>query len=489
MNWTIGRRIAVGISSVLALVAVVSVMAVYALRQSVGAYDEALEHEQNVLVTGQEARGDFLRANLDYLFYLLEPAPRWLASYDSTLADTRQSLADLAQRSASDQGREWSHASTLIGQFADATRASMTAARAGRTTEAMRLRDDAVGPVRDSLRALMERGMQVARARTDSISGASRASAHRMELLIITGAILSLVVGSLAGFLLSRAVSRPLHQTSNVLAAGATEILATTAQQASSATQTSAAVTETVATVDEVAQTAEQAAQRARAVAETAQRAAEIGRAGTAAIDESIAGMGTVRSQVESMARSILALADQAQAIGEITSTVSEIAEQTNLLALNAAVEAARAGEHGRGFSVVAAEIRSLAEQSKKSTVQVRQILGEIQRATNAAVVATEQSTRDVADGTRKVGAAGDTIRELADAVGEAATASAQIVASAGQQAAGMQQIRQAMQSIQEATQQNLASTRQAEQAAQDLTAQGGHLLSLVGVEMAPVRR
>jgi methyl-accepting chemotaxis protein len=220
-----------------------------------------------------------------------------------------------------------------------------------------------------------------------------------------------------------------------------------------------------------------------------AQRAAEIGRAGTAAIDESITGMGSVRAQVESTARSILALADQAQAIGEITSTVSEIAEQTNLLALNAAVEAARAGEHGRGFSVVAAEIRSLAEQSKKSTVQVRQILGEIQRATNAAVLATEQSTREVADGTKKVGAAGETIRELADAVGEAATASAQIVASAGQQAAGMQQIRQAMQSIQEATQQNLASTRQAEQAAQDLTAQGGHLLSLVGVEKAPSRR
>jgi methyl-accepting chemotaxis protein len=188
-----------------------------------------------------------------------------------------------------------------------------------------------------------------------------------------------------------------------------------------------------------------------------------------------------LRAQVESTARSIMALAEQAKAIGEITATVSEIAEQTNLLALNAAVEAARAGDQGRGFSVVAAEIRSLADQSKKSTVQVREILGEIQRATSAAVLATEHGTREVGAGTKQVAAAGDTIRELAEAISEAATASAQIVASAGQQAAGMLQIRQAMQSIQEATQQNLASTRQAEQAAQDLTSQGTHLLSLVG--------
>jgi methyl-accepting chemotaxis protein len=489
MNWTIGRRIAAGITAVLALVAIVTMMAVYALRQSVSAYDEALEHEQTVLIAGQDARNDFLRANLDYMFYLLEPTPRWLASYDSSIADSRRLLDGLAPRTTAADNLEWSRSLAFLGQWVEATQRSMNAARSGRSAEALRLRDESVSPYRDSVRVAMERGMQVARARTDSISGASRDSSRRMESLIIIGGLLSLGIGALAGYLLSRAVSGPLHQTSNVLAAGATEILATTAQQASSATQTSAAVTETVATVDEVTQTAEQAAQRARAVAEMAQRAAEIGRAGTAAIDESITGMGSVRAQVESTARSILALADQAQAIGEITSTVSEIAEQTNLLALNAAVEAARAGEHGRGFSVVAAEIRSLAEQSKKSTVQVRQILGEIQRATNAAVLATEQSTREVADGTKKVGAAGETIRELADAVGEAATASAQIVASAGQQAAGMQQIRQAMQSIQEATQQNLASTRQAEQAAQDLTAQGGHLLSLVGVEKAPSRR
>ncbi len=104
--------------------------------------------------------------------------------------------------------------------------------------------------------------------------------------------------------------------------------------------------------------------------------------------------MGTVREQTGSIAESILTLAEQAQAIGEIIATVNDIAEQTNVLSLNAAIEASRAGEQGKGFSVVAGEVKALADQSKKATAQVRQILGEIQKATNAAVMVTEQGRR-----------------------------------------------------------------------------------------------
>ena len=224
-------------------------------------------------------------------------------------------------------------------------------------------------------------------------------------------------------------------------------------------------------TVDQVTQTAAQAAQRARGVGEAVSRTLEIGQTGRQAVDDSIAALEKLQEQVESTAESILMLAEQAQAIGEIIATVNDIAEQTNLLALNAAIEASRAGEHGRGFAVVAGEVKALADQSKKATTQVRQILGEIQKATNTAVLSTEEVTKGVSVTTAVASQAGETIKTLTETLTETAQAATQIVASAGQQATGMSQIHQAMKNLDQVARQNLVAIRQVEQAAQNLNA------------------
>jgi methyl-accepting chemotaxis protein len=263
------------------------------------------------------------------------------------------------------------------------------------------------------------------------------------------------------------------------LASAGSEISASTAQQAAGAQEQAAAVSQTVATVDEVTHTAEQSAQRARGVGEAVQRTVEVGNSGKKAVEDSLAAMGTVRQQVEATAENILGLAEQAQAIGDIIATVNDIAEQTNLLALNAAIEASRAGEHGRGFAVVAGEVKALADQSKKATAQVRQILTEIQRATNTAVLSTEEVTKGVARAIAVGGQAGETIRALADTLAEVARAAAQIVASVGQQATGMSQIHQAIRNIDQVAKQTAAATRQAAQAADNLNKLGTRLAAL----------
>ena len=134
-----------------------------------------------------------------------------------------------------------------------------------------------------------------------------------------------------------------------------------------------------------------QTAERAQAVAQAARQSVETSRAGQDAVTNTIEGMARIRRQVEDIAENILALAERTQQIGEIIDTVNSFADQSKLLALNASIEAARAGEEGRGFAVVALEVRQLAEQSQAATARVRDILNEIQQATNTAVMVTEE--------------------------------------------------------------------------------------------------
>jgi methyl-accepting chemotaxis protein len=260
-----------------------------------------------------------------------------------------------------------------------------------------------------------------------------------------------------------------INETASSVSAAAAEILASTTQQIASTTEQEAAVTQTMTTVEEVKATVKQTSERAQMVAEASRQSVEISVNGQNSVADSVNGMKLIRQRVESIAENILMLSERTQQIGEIIETVNEIAAQSKLLALNASIEAARAGEDGKGFAVVAMEVRQLAEQSRDATARVRDILNQIQQATNTAVMVTEEGSKGAEAGMGLVERAGESIESLSQTIEEASQAAIQIAASTNQQNNGMEQLAQAMASIKQASTQAAASTRQAERSAKDL--------------------
>ena len=274
--------------------------------------------------------------------------------------------------------------------------------------------------------------------------------------------------------------ARAIAEGTNVLAASVSEILTSTSQLASSAMETATSVSETTTTVMEVRQTAQLSSEKAGEVADSAKGVTRTSQAGLEAMDQAMEGMDQIRLQMEAIAGSTVRLSEQSQVIGEIISTVDGLAGQSNLLAVNAAIEAARAGEEGRGFAVVAEEIKSLAEQSKQATGQVRTILNDIQKATTGAVMAAEQGSKAVEAGADLSGKTREAVVALTESVSEAAQASAQIAASSREQMAGVDQVASAMENIKAASEQNAASMQQVEGSARSLDDLGQRLKGLV---------
>ena len=271
-----------------------------------------------------------------------------------------------------------------------------------------------------------------------------------------------------------------LAEAVSVLSASASEIVTTTSQLASNASETAVSANETTTTVEEVRQTTNVSSQKAKNVSDSAQKAAQIAKAGKKAVEDTMEGMSDIKQKMESVAESIVTLSEQSQAIGEIIAAVDDLAEQTNLLSVNAAIEAVKAGEQGKGFSVVAQEIKALADQSKQATKRVRAILNDIQKATGKAVMATEEGSKTVDAGAKLSVQSGENIQALADAIAESAQAATQIAASSQQQLVGMDQVAMAMENVKTASAQNAEAAKQMETATHNISELGGKLKELV---------
>ena len=300
------------------------------------------------------------------------------------------------------------------------------------------------------------------------VGGLSR-TATVLVLVMTLAAAAVLGLCGVATVLLDRGVKRRLHVAIDGLGNATMHLLAVSSQVAAAAAQTAASTNETTATVEEVKQTAMLAQEKAVEAAALSQDIVETSKFGAASATKNFDHFRQVQADMDVVAGAIDRLNDEAQSVGEVIATVNDLAEQSNLLSVNASIEAAKAGEYGKGFTVVAQEVKSLAEQSKHAVARVRTVLGEIQKASNVVVQAAEQGRGTVEDGRDEAKKAQENIGSRVAVATRAAEATTQIMATSRQQLAGMEQISQAVMNINEAGKQSALGTRQVEQEVEQL--------------------
>ena len=484
MRWSIGQRMAFGFAVIIILYMVVAAIGGVTRARTNDLYEGTI-HQQQALVDGQEAESAINLASAEFLRYLLASDEKALNGWEKGISTARQALTRLRDGAATpDTKAGWGEMLNFVSTFEEAAKTVIAAKKARQEPQALRLREERLQPLRDQLVAQINRLIEAERARAEELKQFAVAQGGVASWVTTILGAFSALFGVVIAWVVTRSISGPLRGTVGTLASASSEILAATTQQASRTAEEAAGVQQASTTVDEVKQTAQVSAQKARAVAEGAQQTAQISQDGRREVEESIRAMHEAKARMEALAERILALSEQAMAISEVMATVNDLAEQSNLLAVNAAIEAAKAGEAGRGFAVVANEVKALAEQSKQATAQVRGILNEIQRVTQAAVMAAEQGVKAFEAGEGVAGRAGEAIRLLAESLTESAQAAQQILVSAQQQVVGMDQIVLAMQNIQQASTQNMVSTRQVERAAEDLNELARRLKTLVAVPM-----
>lgn len=273
------------------------------------------------------------------------------------------------------------------------------------------------------------------------------------------------------------------------------EITSTMAQMAKVTQEQFENVNLSVAASQQMSETAQQVATEAQKAASFSSQAAQRAQNGEDNIQEINTKIMQVKETVDNSAEVVRRLGARSLEIGKIVDVIRGISRQTNLLALNAAIEAARAGEHGRGFSVVADEVRALAEQSTNSAAQIVALINEIQSETKAAVEAMELGTKVVDEGTALAQAAKDAFSEITAAVNQTVNTIHEIAAASQEQAASSEEMSSTMQSVASISQQNVNSANQVSAASSEqrmtmenlavsaaqLVQMADHLTSLVG--------
>jgi methyl-accepting chemotaxis protein len=270
----------------------------------------------------------------------------------------------------------------------------------------------------------------------------------------------------------------------------ATEVSSAIAQMAKGAQDQAQKTDESSKLVNHVMASANEMEKRANVINKAAERGLESSNQGMKTVKVLVENMTGIKESAGQTSQSIGVLTKRTEEIGRTLNVITDIASQTNLLALNAAIEAARAGDAGRGFAVVAEEIRKLAEDSRKSAVEIEKIIGDVQKDTMAAGKAIDTMEASVKEGNKSSLEAEKIFLEIAKSTEETFAASKEIQVATISQKESISSVVKNIEQIVVVSEETAAGTQQVASSSQQMNngmleiAKAGDELSAVAAEL-----
>jgi methyl-accepting chemotaxis protein WspA len=263
-----------------------------------------------------------------------------------------------------------------------------------------------------------------------------------------------------------QAIVQRIRNTSVALMSTAAQMGATAKQQEATVQGLGSSTAEIAAAVREISATSKELANTMTEVNERANQAATLASSGRSHLGTMESSMKQLVASTDSIASKLATIREKAENINMVVTTITKVADQTNLLSINAAIEAEKAGEYGRGFLVVAREIRRLADQTAVATLDIENIIRQMQDAVSAGVMEMDKFSGEVRAGVKTVaeisGQTGQIIEEVkglssrfqsvAEGMSNQSLGAQQISEAMGQVAGGAQQSQAALQEFNKAT-------------------------------------
>ncbi|OQX13386.1 MAG: methyl-accepting chemotaxis protein [Desulfobulbaceae bacterium A2] len=262
--------------------------------------------------------------------------------------------------------------------------------------------------------------------------------------------------------------------------AAAQEIAGTVEGQAAISTQMSSSVAEITTTMEELSASSTQIADHSKSVVDIANQTLDDSRKGTEAMQTVLGRMSDIRADNQHSLQEIVELGAKSKQISKVMEIINAVADQTKLIAFNAALEASSAGEAGKRFSVVAGEIRRLADSVTESTGEIESKISEIQDSISRLVITSEKGANGIAAGTTASANTANHLNEIVSTASHTTNAAQQISLSTQQQKTASNQVVVALREIVSASSHTAQSITRISQVSKDMSALSARLEELV---------